>query len=95
MTIFLGLLSLLVAIPASGFFSQDELFRYRWCSMVCGIGLGLTLIAVAWIGSISRVAVSNLVSGVGALCLLFAGFTSAASVRGTLSEFDRKQVYSE
>jgi glycine betaine/proline transport system permease protein len=95
MTIFLGLLSLLVAIPASGFFSQDELFRYRWCSMVCGIGLGLTLIAVAWIGSISRVAETNLVSGVGALFLLFAGVTSAASVRGTLSEFDRKQVYSE
>ena len=93
LALFLGLLALLVAIPASGFFSQEELFLYKWCSVVCGLGLGLLLISVAWIGSISRVAETNLVSGVGALFLLFAGVTTAASARGTLSEFDRKQVY--
>ena len=89
----LGLLTLVLAVPASGFFSQEELFLYRWCSVVCGLGLGLLLISVAWIASISRVAETNLVSGVGALFLLFAGVTTAASARGTLSEFDRKQVY--
>ncbi|MEC7828167.1 MAG: ABC transporter permease subunit [Actinomycetota bacterium] len=89
----LGLVALAVAIPASGFLSQDELFLYKWCSIVCGLGLGLLLISVAWIGSISRVAEANLVSGVGALFLLFAGVTVAGSARGTLSEFDRKQVY--
>lgn len=89
----LGLLTLVLAVPASGFFSQEELFLYRWCSVVCGLGLGLLLISVAWIASISRVAETNLVSGVGALFLLFAGVTAAASARGTLSEFDRKQVY--
>ena len=93
LTLFLGLLALLVAIPASGFFSQEELFLYKWCSVVCGLGLGLLLISVAWIASISRVAETNLVSGVGAVFLLFAGVTTAASARGTLSEFDRKQVY--
>ena len=93
LALFLGLLALLVAIPASGFFSQEELFLYKWCSVECGLGLGLLLISVAWIGSISRVAETNLVSGVGALFLLFAGVTTAASARGTLSEFDRKQVY--
>lgn len=93
LALFLGLLALLVAIPASGFFSQEELFLYKWCSVVCGLGLGLLLISVAWIGSISRVAETNLVSGVGAVFLLFAGVTTAASARGTLSEFDRKQVY--
>tara|TARA_B100001123_G_scaffold191790_1_gene218849 strand:- start:765 stop:1319 length:555 start_codon:yes stop_codon:yes gene_type:complete len=93
LALFLGLLALLVAIPASGFLSQEELFLYKWCSVVCGLGLGLLLISVAWIGSISRVAETNLVSGVGAVFLLFAGVTTAASARGTLSEFDRKQVY--
>jgi hypothetical protein len=89
----LGLLALAVVIPASGFLSQDELFLYKWCSIVCGLGLGLFLMSVAWIGSISRVAETNLVAGVGALFLLFAGVTVAGSARGTLSEFDRKQVY--
>ena len=89
----LGLVALAVAIPASGFLSQDEIFLYKWCSLVCGLGLGLFLISVAWIGSISRVAETNLVAGVGALFLLFAGVTVAGSARGTLSEFDRKQVY--
>ena len=89
----LGLVALAVALPAAGFLSQDELFLYKWCSIVCGLGLGLFLLSVAWIGSISRVAETNLVSGVGALFLLFAGVTVAGSARGTLSEFDRKQVY--
>ncbi len=89
----LGLVALAVTIPASGFLSQDEIFLYKWCSLVCGLGLGLFLISVAWIGSISRVAETNLVAGVGALFLLFAGVTVAGSARGTLSEFDRKQVY--
>ena len=30
----LGLLTLVLAVPASGFFSQEELFLYRWCSVV-------------------------------------------------------------
>ena len=92
--LFLGLLGLAVAVPASGFFSQDEVFLYKWCSIVCGLGLGLLLLGIAWVASISRVAETNLVSGVGVLFLLFAGVTTAASARGTLSEFDRKQIYS-
>tara|TARA_Y100001934_G_scaffold266479_1_gene345989 strand:+ start:233 stop:787 length:555 start_codon:yes stop_codon:yes gene_type:complete len=92
--LFLGLVALAAAVPASGFLSQDDLFLYKWSSIVCGLGLGLLLLGIAWIGSISRVAETNLVSGVGAVFLLFAGVTTAASARGTLSEFDRKQVYS-
>ena len=89
----IGALTLLVAIPASGVMSGDEDFLYRWCSIMCGLGLGLFLLGIAWVGTISRVAETNLVSGVGALFILFAGVTNAASVRGTLAEFDRKQVY--
>ena len=89
----IGALTLLVAIPASGVMSGDESFLYRWCSIMCGLGLGLFLLGIAWVGTISRVAETNLVSGVGALFILFAGVTNAASVRGTLAEFDRKQVY--
>ena len=89
----IGALTLLVAIPASGVMSGDEDFLYRWCSIMCGLGLGLFLLGIAWVGTISRVAETNLVSGVGALFILFAGVTNAASARGTLAEFDRKQVY--
>ena len=88
-----GLLALVVAIPASGIVSQDEEFLYRWCSIVCGLGLGLVAMGIAWVASIARVADPNLVSGVGALFMVFAGVTGGASVRATLSEFDRKQVY--
>ena len=88
-----GLLALVVAIPASGFISQDEQFLYRWCSLVCGLGLGLFALGVAWVATIARVADPNLVAGVGAMFMAFAGITGSASVRATLSEFDRKQVY--
>jgi hypothetical protein len=84
-----------VAVPASGLISTDEKFLYQWCSIVCGLGLGLLVLGIAWVATISRVAETNLVSGVGALFIIFAGVTSAGSVRGTLSEFDRKQVYEE
>jgi len=93
MALIIGALTLLVAIPASGVISDDEKFLYRWCSIVCGLGLGLLLLGIAWIGTIARVADTNLVSGVGALFIVFAGVTSAGSVRSTLAEFDRKQVY--
>ena len=88
-----GLLALVVAIPASGFISQDEQFLYRWCSLVCGLGLGLFALGVAWVATIARVADPNLVAGVGAMFMAFAGITGSASVRAPLSEFDRKQVY--
>lgn len=91
----IGLLTLLVAVPASGLISTDERFLYQWCSIVCGLGLGLLVLGIAWVATIARVAETNLVSGVGALFMMIAGVTSAASVRGTLSEFDRKQVYTE
>ncbi|MEC9059929.1 MAG: ABC transporter permease subunit [Actinomycetota bacterium] len=93
MALIIGALTLLVAIPASGVVSDDEKFLYRWCSIVCGLGLGLLLLGIAWVGTIARVADTNLVSGVGALFIVFAGVTSAGTVRGTLAEFDRKQVY--
>ena len=91
----IGLATLLVAIPASGLISRDEKFLYRWCSIVCGLGLGLLLLGIAWVATIARVAETNLVSGVGVLFIIFAGVASAGSVRGTLSEFDRKQVYED
>ncbi len=91
----IGFVTLLVAVPASGLISRDEKFLYQWCSIVCGLGLGVLVLGIAWVGTIARVAETNLVSGVGALFIMFAGVTSAGSVRGTLSEFDRKQVYDE
>ena len=91
----IGFFTLLVAVPASGLISRDEKFLYQWCSIVCGLGLGVLVLGIAWVGTIARVAETNLVSGVGALFIIFAGVTSAGSVRGTLSEFDRKQVYED
>ena len=55
--------------------------------------LGLFALAVGWIGSITRVADPNLVSGVGSLFVLLGGVSIASSVRQTLAEFTRKEVY--
>ena len=89
----LGLIALACALPASGLFSREEDYLYRWCTIVGGLGLGLFALAVGWIASITRVADPNLVSGVGSLFVLLGGVSIASSVRQTLAEFTRKEVY--
>ncbi len=90
-----GLVALLVTVPAIGLMGMDERFRYKWSVLVAGAGLGIALIPLAWILSLTRVADANLVSGIGSVFVLAAGVTLFAASRATLGEFERDKEYGD
>ena len=94
-TLLAGLATLGLALPAIGLFGIDEGRRYRWSTVVGGVGLALALAPAGWIASIARVAEVNFVSGVGAVVAVAAGATVFASSRATLAEFERNKVYGD
>lgn len=94
-TLLAGLAVLGLVLPAIGMFGIDESRRYRWSTVVGGVGLAIALAPAAWIASISRVAEVNFVSGVGAVVALAAGATIFASSRATLAEFERNKIYGD
>ena len=94
-TLIAGAAALVLSIPAIGLLSIDETLRYRWSTVVAGLGLGIAVIPLAWIFTIVRVADTNFVSGVGAMFVLTAGVTLFSASRGTLSEFEREKIYGD
>ena len=90
-----GFVGLVMIVPAIGLTGIDEARRYRWSALVGGIGMGVAILPLAWILTIVRVADENLVSGVGSVLVLAAGFTMFATSRGTLSEFERNKIYGD
>ena len=94
-TLIAGSAALALSIPAIGLLGIGESFRYRWSSLVAGLGLGIAVVPLAWIVTIVRVADTNFVSGVGAMFVLTAGVTLFAASRGTLSEFERNKIYGD
>jgi len=94
-TLIAGVVGLVLVVPAIGLFGIDESRRYRWSAFVAGIGIGISVIGLAWILTIVRVADENLVSGVGSVFVLTAGFTMFTASRGTLTEFERNKIYGD
>jgi len=94
-TLIAGLAGLAMVVPAIGLTGIDESRRYRWSALVGGAGIGITVLALAWVLTIVRVADQNFVSGVGSVFVLAAGFTMFATSRGTLSEFERNKIYGD
>ena len=94
-TLIAGAAALVLSIPAIGLLGIDESLRYRWSTIVAGLGLGVAVVPLAWIVTIFRVADTNFVSGVGAMFVLTAGVTLFATSRGTLSEFERNKIYGD
>lgn len=94
-TLIAGVGALALVFPAIGVFGIDEGFRYRWSTLVAGLGLGVAIVALGWIATIVRVADTNFVSGVGSLFVVAAGATIFATSRGTLAEFDRNKIYGD
>ena len=90
-----GLVGLVMVVPAIGLFGIDESRRYRWSALVGGIGIGSSVVALAWILTIVRVAEQNFVSGIGSVFVLAAGFTMFSTSRGTLAEFERNKIYGD
>ncbi len=94
-TLIAGIAALVLSVPAIGLLGIDETLRYRWSTVVAGLGLGIAVVPLAWIVTIVRVADTNFVSGVGAMFVLTAGVTVFATARGTLSEFERNKIYGD
>ena len=94
-TLIAGVAALALSIPAIGLLGIDESLRYRWSTVVAGLGLGIAVVPLAWIVTIVRVADTNFVSGVGSMFVLTAGVTLFATCRGTLSEFERNKIYGD
>ena len=93
LTLWLGVLALLLTLPAAGLFGIGERLRWRWSVGVSALGVGVMLVSAGWIGSLVRVSDPNFVSGAGSFLCLLAGFLLFASSRGVLREFRRATVY--
>ncbi len=83
------------ALLASGLFGHDERRKWMWSAVTAGFGAGLTMIAAAWIGTLTRVADPNLLTGAGAFLCLMAGLVLLGTTRTVLTEFRRAEVYVE
>ena len=88
-----GVLGALCVLPGSGVFGHDERFRWIWSVVTAGAGLGVMLIAAAWIASLLRVSEPEFVSGAGAFLCFTGGFLLAVSSRSVLNEFERSKVF--
>lgn len=86
-------LGLAAAIPAAGFASSEEIFRWRWSVIASGIGMAMMAIGGAFAISILRVADTNYVSGAGVFLVLVSGGFLSLSCRSTLAEFNRSRQF--
>ena len=95
LAIILGAAGVALSLPAAGVLGADERRRRRWNAAVAGSGVGLMLVAAAWIASLMRVSDPGFVSGAGAFLCFIAGFLLMATTAGVLGEFQRSEVYEE
>ena len=93
LALIVGVLGALCVLPGSGVFGHDERFKWIWSVVTAGAGLGVMLIAAAWIASLLRVSEPEFVSGAGAFLCFTGGFLLAASSRSVLNEFERSRVF--
>ena len=89
----LGVVALLLTLPAAGLSVSNERLRWRWSVAVSALGVGVILVSGGWIISLVRVSDPNFVSGPGSFLCLLAGFFLFASSRRVLREFRRTKVY--
>ena len=94
LTMWLGVVALLLNLSAAGLFGSDDRRRWRWSVAVSALGVGVILVSGGWITSLVRVSDPNFVSGPGSFLCLLAGFFLFASSRRVLREFRRTRVYS-
>ncbi len=93
LTLGLGVLGLVFALPAAGVFGTDEIWRRRWNAAVASAGVGVMIVSAIWISSLLRVADPKFASGAGAFLCFVGGLVLMTTTASTLREFDRSQVY--
>lgn len=87
-----GALSALVCAGAAGLGD-----RRQWLAggLTMGFGVGVTLIAIGWIGSLARATDAGFTSGVGSMVGALAGMVLYAAGSSVVSGFERSNVYDE
>ncbi len=91
----LGLAALLSTVLAAAVLRASEQMQWLFSTIAAGLGVAIAGIAAAWVGTTSRVADPNFLSGVGALFALVAGAFVVASSMSVLKEFRRDRVYDD
>ena len=90
-----GVLSIGTVLVAAGVFGLGDQKQWVWSAITAGIGLGIAIIASAWIATQVRSADPNYVSGIGSFLALCGGFFIAASSGAVLNEFRRTKIYDD
>lgn len=94
-TLLIAAVGLLAALPAVGVFGDDERRKWRWSVVAAGLGAGMALVGITWIGTLLRTAEPKFTSGAGAFLTVLAGLLLMATTRNVLREFHRSEVYVE
>ncbi len=93
LALWLGVVGILVGLPAAGAFGSNERRRWVWSVGVAALGVGIMVASGGWIASLVRASDANFVSGPGAFLCLLAGFLLFISPRSVLREFRRTKVF--
>ncbi len=90
-----GIAGFASALATAGFVFYDT--RKQWIAgaVTLGIGAGIMVTSIGWIGTLARATDQKVVSGVGVFMALLAGAMIANSGRSVINDFRRSRVYPE
>jgi hypothetical protein len=83
------------ALVCAGVAGLDDRRRWVGGTLAMGFGVGVTLLAVGWVGSLTRATNPNFYTGVGALIGGLAGVVLFAAGSSIVGGFERSKVYGD
>jgi glycine betaine/proline transport system permease protein len=84
-----------MTVLAAGALGGDESRRWRFGTLVTGLGLAAMIIPAAWIFSFTRSAEPRAITGNGAFFTMVLAFIFIAIGRGVINDFRRRKIYSD
>ena len=81
------------ALVTAGVAGIDDRRRWLGGTVAMGTGVGVTLLAIGWVGSLARAGDPNYFSGVGALIGGVAGVMVYVAGSSVVAGFERSKVY--
>ena len=94
-TLIFSVAGAVAAAAAAGALGLGDRKQWIGGAAAMGLGTGVVLIAVGWVGSLARATDPNFTSGVGAMIGGLAGFMLIAAGNTVISGFERSQVYGD